>query len=186
MEAIWIVGALLSIYFICTKIRSILCEQWFVRHRNCKKLKKAPQKDPFFGIDIFIESERAIREKRFLRFLAETFEMQGSTFQWSLMGDDLIFTNEPKNIQAMLATSFSDFDLGEVRRKATKPFWGIGIFNADGALWSHSRGLVKPNFTRDLVSDIRLYANHVNQLLSRVPPDGISFDIQDLFFRLVC
>lgn len=185
-EAVWILGALLSIYFSYTKIRSTLRELWFMRHRNCKKLKNAPQRDPFFGIDIFIESERAVREKRFLQFLAKAFETQGSTFQWSLMGDNLIFTNEPKNIQSMLATSFSDFDLGETRRKITKQFWGLGIFNADGALWAHSRALVRPNFTKDLVSDMSVYATHVNKLISRVPPDGSSFDIQDLFFRQVC
>lgn len=185
-KAIWVLGALLSIYFLCTKIRSTLRERWFMRHRNCKKLKNAPQRDPFFGIDIFIESEKAIREKRFLQFLAKTFEAQGSTFQWSLMGDNLIFTNEPKNIQSILATSFSDFDIGETRRKVTMPFWGVGIFNADGSFWAHSRALVRSNFTKELVSDISVYATHVNRLISQVPKDNHSFDIQDLFFRLVC
>ena len=185
-KAIWISVTILSIYFFFNKIRSTVRERWFTRHRNCKKLKNAPQSDPFFGIDIFIESEKAIREKRFLQFLATTFETQGSTFQWSLMGDNLIFTNEPKNIQSLLATSFTDFDVGETRKKTTKPFWGVGIFNSDGSFWAHSRALVRPNFTRDLVSDISTYATHVNNLISRVPEDGYSFDIQDLFFRLVC
>ena len=185
-QAIWVLGALLSIYFLCTKIGSTLHERWFMRHHNCKRLRKAPQKDPFFGIDIFIESEKAIRERRFLQFLATTFEAQGSTFQWSLMGDNLIFTNEPKNIQSILATSFSDFDVGETRRKVTKPFWGFGIFNADGSFWAHSRALVRPNFTKDLVADISTYATHVNKLINQVPNDGSTFDIQDLFFRLVC
>lgn len=102
------------------------------------------------------------------------------------MGDNLIFTNEPKNIQSILATSFTDFDVGETRKKVTKPFWGVGIFNSDGSFWAHSRALVRPNFTKDLVSDISTYATHVNNLISRVPGDGSSFDIQDLFFRLVC
>lgn len=185
-QAIWVLGAILSIYFLCIKIRSTLREQWFMRHRNCKKLKSAPRRDPFFGIDIYIESEKAIREKRFLEYLAKSFETQGSTFQWSLMGENLIFTNESKNIQSMLATSFSDFDLGETRRRVTKPFWGDGIFNADGSFWAHSRALIRPNFTKELVSDIGIYATHVNKLISRVPEDHISFDIQDLFFRLVC
>lgn len=47
------------------------------------------------------------------------------------MGDDLIFTNEPKNIQYMLPTFFSDFNVGKTRKKVTKPFWDVGIFNSD-------------------------------------------------------
>lgn len=104
------------------------------------------------------------------------------------MGDDLIFTNEPRNLQAVLATKFSDFDIGKTRQQITKPFWGVGIFkfNSDGPAWVHSRALVRPNFTRDLVPNTRTYDTHVSNLIDQVPCDGSTFDIQDYFLRLVC
>lgn len=182
---IWTSLAITVTYLTYVKAESTLRARYFADRHGCKELRKAPQKDPLFGVDAFLDGEKATREKRFLRYLAEHFEIHGSTFQWNLMGDCLIFTNEPKNIQAILATKFSDFDIGKTRQDVTKPFWGIGIFNSDGPMWVHSRALVRPNFSRSLVSDTRTYFTHVNNLINRIPIDGTGFDIQDYFFRLV-
>ncbi|KAL8920900.1 MAG: hypothetical protein Q9172_004287 [Xanthocarpia lactea] len=183
-QSLWTLSAFIVAYIFYTAADSTLRARRFARIHGCRKLRNAPQKDPFFGIDVFLDGQKAMREKGFLQYLSRYFEEYGSTFQWNLMGDALIFTNEPKNLQAILATKFSDFDIGETRQQITKPFWGVGIFNTDGPLWAHSRALIRPNFTRDLVSDTRTYDSHVSNLISRVPSDGSTFDIQDLFFRL--
>ena len=164
-EHLWTLSAIVVAYVLYTKTVSILRERHFARMHGCKELKSAPQRDPFFGVDVFLDGEKAMREKRFLQYLAKHFEDHGSTFKWNLMGDDVIFTNEPKNLQAVLATKFSDFDIGKTRQQVTKPFWGIGIFNSDGPMWVHSRALVRPNFPRDLISDIRMYDKHVSNLI---------------------
>ncbi|KAL8941664.1 MAG: hypothetical protein Q9211_001726 [Gyalolechia sp. 1 TL-2023] len=182
--ALWTLSAIAVTYLLWTKTVSAFSARRFARINGCERLKNAPRKDPFLGIDVFLDSEKAMREKRFLPYLAKIFEDHGPTFQWNLMGDNLIFTNEPKNLQSILATRFSDFDIGETRRKVTKPFWGIGIFNSDGAMWVHSRALVRPNFSRDLVSDMQTYKAHVSNLISQLPKDGSTFDIQDYFFSL--
>jgi hypothetical protein len=49
------------------------------------------------------------------------------TFQTSLLGQKVYFTSDPKNIQAMLATQFQDFDLGPVRRAIMGKVLGDGI-----------------------------------------------------------
>lgn len=186
IQPLWALCAMFVAYILYAKAVSSLRARRFARIHGCRKLKNAPQKDPFFGVDVFLDGEKAMREKRFLQYLAKHFEDHGSTFKWSLMGDDLIFTNEPKNLQAVLATKFADFDIGKTRQQITKPFWGVGIFNSDGPFWAHSRALVRPNFTRDLISDTRTYETHVSNLISQLPSDGSTFDIQDYFFRLVC
>ena len=184
-QSLWTLSAFIVAYIFYTIASSTLRARRLARIHGCRKLRNAPQKDPFFGIDVFLDGQKAMREKGFLQYLSRYFEEYGSTFKWNLMGDALIFTNEPKNLQAILATKFSDFDIGETRQQITKPFWGVGIFNSDGPLWAHSRALIRPNFTRDLVSDTRTYDSHVSNLISRIPSDGSTFDIQDLFFRLV-
>ncbi|KAI4282743.1 MAG: hypothetical protein L6R38_002702 [Xanthoria sp. 2 TBL-2021] len=183
-EILWTLSAIVVTYFLAITIVSSLRARQFARSHGCQKLKNAPQKDPIFGVDVFLDGEKAMREKRFLPYLAKHFEEHGSTFKWNLMGDDLIFTNEPKNLQAILATKFSDFELGKTRQQVTKPFWGIGIFNTDGPMWVHSRALVRPNFSRDLVSDTSTYNTHVSNLINQLPSDGSTFDIQDYFFSL--
>lgn len=51
-----------------------------------------------------------------------------STFTYSIMGQKLYFTSDPKNIQAMLATQFQDFDLGAARHAIMGEVLGDGIF----------------------------------------------------------
>ena len=185
VQLFWVPVALALFSLLCEKLAFAWRRRRYCLAHGCKKPTFAPQRDPFFGFDIFMKCEKVIREKRFLDYVAKQFHNSGSTFKWNLMGDELVFTCEPQNLQAMLATSFGDFDLGAFRQKITKPFWGVGIFNSDGPFWAHSRALIRPNFTKEMVSDMSTYAHHVDKLISRLPTDGSTVDLQDLFFRLV-
>ena len=50
-----------------------------------------------------------------------------TTFQFRQLGNDIISTAEPKNVQAVLATQFKDFELGQVRRNTMHWLLGSGI-----------------------------------------------------------
>ncbi|KAK4553414.1 hypothetical protein LTR86_009471 [Recurvomyces mirabilis] len=110
------------------------------------------------------------------------------TFMNHFIGQQLIFTSDPKNIQAMLATQFQDYDLGPARRGNMKATLGDGIFVQDGKPWEHSRALLRPNFVREQVSDLELEERHIQDLMTVLPvqSDGwtAETDIQTLFFRL--
>ena len=110
------------------------------------------------------------------------------TFKFNILGQDVYFTSDPKNIQAMLATQFDDFALGPARRGNMIQTLGDGIFVQDGKPWEHSRALLRPNFVRDQVSDLELEERHVQNLLKVLPVqrDGwtAETEIQSLFFRL--
>ncbi|ATY60336.1 cytochrome P450 family [Cordyceps militaris] len=114
-----------------------------------------------------------------------TFEMSAPLFR------RVLFTAEPENIKAILATSFKDFSLGDNRIGNFKPLLGDGIFASDGKKWEHSRAMLRPQFVRSQVSDITLEETHVQNLLSvldaqRDPATGWSsaVDLSPLFFRL--
>lgn len=57
------------------------------------------------------------------------------TFKSSMLGSTFVQTAEPRNIQAILATQFKDFELGDLRRRVLYPMLGDGIFTADGKYW---------------------------------------------------
>lgn len=67
---------------------------------------------------------------------------------------------------------------------------GNGIFTQSAGAWKHSRETMRPQFTRDQVSDLDLEERHVQNLMAaldaRLQPDGWTqvVDMQDLFFRL--
>ena len=101
----------------------------------------------------------------------------------------MIFTNmiqtiEPDNLKTMLAVNFKDFSLGDRRTSALTPFLGHGIFSTDGAAWQHSREMLRPNFTRSQVGDLTIFETHVGQLINNLPRNGVTVDLQELFFQL--
>lgn len=106
----------------------------------------------------------------------------------NLLGKTAFFTTEPRNIQAILATQFKDFGLGDARNNNFFPLLGHGIFASDGKQWEHSRALLRPQFIREQISDLDLEERHVNNMMRALPVnvDGWTdlTNIQVLFFRL--
>ncbi|KAK5125177.1 hypothetical protein LTR85_000853 [Meristemomyces frigidus] len=147
------------------------------------------------GLKHIKEMQAADKQKAFPDFMIKRQEFMSeltgrvcSTFRTDILGQKLYFTSDPKNIQAMLATQFEDYDLGPARRGNMGQTLGDGIFVQDGKKWEHSRAMLRPNFVRDQVSDLELEERHVQNLMNVLKPlqDGwtAETDIQTLFFRL--
>jgi cytochrome P450 len=122
------------------------------------------------------------------RDMSELHGREVSTFKNYILFQDVYFTSDPKNIQALLATQFNDFGLGPARIGNMGQTLGSGIFTQDGKAWEHSRALLRPNFVRDQVSDLELEENHVQNMFKviLIQSDGWTAEtnIQQLFFRL--
>jgi len=122
------------------------------------------------------------------RVMSELHSREVATFKNYIAFQDVYFTSDPRNIQAMLAKQFDDYELGPTRSANMIPTLGSGIFTQDGKAWEHSRALLRPNFVRDQVSDLDLEENHVQDLFKVMPiqADGWTAEtnIQQLFFRL--
>lgn len=103
------------------------------RRIGCGEPPVYPGQDPF-GISILLETLEAAREKllpqlaeRRMAFLSRQHDRYVSTFRMCQAGRQNLFTADPKNIQAMLATQFKDFGLGDTRRNVADPVVGHGI-----------------------------------------------------------
>ena len=157
--------------------------------RGCKPPPHYVNKLPW-GIDFVVSAIRADKEKRFPEFLIDRYQTMGNrTYENRILGNRGISTNDPKNVQAILATQFKDFGLGERRNGNFKPLLGNGIFTTDGKLWEHSRAMLRPQFNREQVSDLELEEQHVQNLMRALPSSNESrwtphVDLQVLFFRL--
>ncbi|KAJ8114336.1 hypothetical protein OPT61_g3762 [Boeremia exigua] len=148
--------------------------------------------DPFALVNLF-RTMWAFSNNRILEYMRGTFDDTSAlrtvtTYETRILGDKVFFTSDPKNIQAMLATQFKDFELGQVRRGSFAPLLGHGIFSADGGQWERARAILRPQFSRDQISDLELEERHVQNLLQALPlqTSGQSevIDLQPLFFRL--
>ncbi|CZR50443.1 related to n-alkane-inducible cytochrome P450 [Phialocephala subalpina] len=101
-------------------------------------------------------------------------------------GRRVIFTADPENIKAILATQFTDYGKGEPFHREWKDFLGDSIFTTDLDSWHNSRQLIRPQFIKDRVSDLEVFEKHVHVLMREIDREGFGgreFDISDLFFR---
>ena len=187
LVALWAVVA----WFIFRRI-----ESWITSRRHAREAERLGCKPPPskrnrlpLGIDFVREALQSDRDKVFPDFMHTVYKRMGSTtFQHHIMGGTGFSTNDPKNIQALLATQFKDFGLGSRRQGMLAPLLGIGIFTADGRIWEHSRAMMRPQFNRDQVSDLEHQENHVQNLMRALVSDNSRWtsqvDLSTLFFRL--
>jgi cytochrome P450 len=95
-------------------------------------------------------------------------------------------TADEANIKAILATQFADYGKGADFNRDWHDFLGDSIFTTDGDIWHNSRQLIRPQFIKDRLSDIKIFEKHCDVLLPMLggqPGGGKTVDALDLFFR---
>lgn len=141
----WLV--LVALVLSLTLLRSVSNN---IRHaRNARQLRT---RDPPLrvnrlplGFDFLRRLLRATAEGRIAEEMVSVYKETGAkTLKLHVLGRTQFYTMEPKNIQAMLATQFSDFSLGKSREISLRPMLGRGIFTANGPYWSATLRLKRP------------------------------------------
>ncbi|KAE8151466.1 cytochrome P450 [Aspergillus avenaceus] len=163
------------------------------RIRGCGKVPVYPGKDPLGihnakqALDAFHNKVWPALEEDRVRIISEQENRYVSTYLLRNLGRNHIVTNDPKNIQAMLATQFKEFELGEGRIRGVHQLLGSGIFATDGEEWAHSRSMLRPHFTREHIANLALQERHVQNAMRQLPVASDNWtgevDIQTLFFR---
>tara|TARA_R110002060_G_scaffold56436_1_gene66771 strand:- start:591 stop:1154 length:564 start_codon:yes stop_codon:yes gene_type:complete len=113
------------------------------------------------------------------------------TMEAKPVGRRLVFTADPENIKAILATQFTDYGKGEPFHREWSDFLGDSIFTTDLDQWHSSRQLIRPQFVKDRVSDLDVFETHVQVLMKQIIEGGKRYDgtrggeidVSDLFFR---
>ncbi|OHE99548.1 cytochrome P450 [Colletotrichum orchidophilum] len=152
------------------------------------------------GIDFIFKAVRGTMTHKNVEFWEDMLsKVKGWTGEKRIMGMRIIFTADPENIKAILATQFSDYGKGEPFHQEWKEFLGDSIFTTDGDQWHASRQLIRPQFIKDRVSDLHCFESHIqtlfkaianggaldgeDQVVSMDAVDGKVMDVSDLFFR---
>lgn len=179
--------SLLSIPLLLLIIRWLYREigkKRFVSKWRCEKPPVRPAKWPL-GADFIVEGLQAIDGQRFLEHNHDHFEQFGDTFENKFLGIDTVVTRDPRNIRAILATQFKDFDHGQQRYRTFSTLLGDGIFTLDGSGWSHGRSELRPHFNSRSYSSLQFLEPHVTTLLDKVVEGSHQpIDLQPLFFSL--
>jgi cytochrome P450 len=172
-------GALFIVYNIAARI-----------HKNAqiKRLgARAPVRKSYlpYGIDLAYEVLTNAMKDNMYELWVEMFAKWAGPGRYTLeagVGERVILTADPENIKAILATQFKDYGKGEAFRKDWHAFLGNGIFTTDGQLWHNSRQLIRPQFVKDRLSDIEIFEEHVQVLMSKIGQNQ-EIDTLDMMFR---
>ncbi|KAH6980566.1 cytochrome P450 [Ilyonectria destructans] len=154
-----------------------------------------------FGLDFLAASIKATLTRQNYTYWRDTFFQNATlwTTEVRVLNERVIFTADPENIRALLATQFGDFGKGDQFRDAWGDFLGDSIFTQDGPRWHDSRQLIRHYFASNRISDLSRFESHVDTLLQviehggpldslgpsahvhRVGGEGV--DMRDAFFR---
>ncbi|KAF2001063.1 cytochrome P450 [Amniculicola lignicola CBS 123094] len=182
------------IYLIASSVLTSRHHRRRAHELHCADPPRVRTADPI-GIINIRAMLKADKESRMPQYLCERYEAscerEGKrlgTFCQNILGSWSVFTTEPENIKAILASQFKEFGLGDTRNNNFAPLLGHGIFSTDGKGWEHSRTLLRPQFAREQVSDLDLEERHVQNLLRNLPVQSDGWtevtDLKTLFFRL--
>ncbi|KAH8699215.1 putative cytochrome P450 [Talaromyces proteolyticus] len=144
-----------------------------------------------FGLPLKKESIQATNEDRNPQYIMETMNSISPdchTVRVPIFDYEIFVTRDPENMRAIFSTQSSDFDISVCRQMSWMPMIGKGIFTTRGWDWKHSRSRLRPQFSRDVVSDIEREERHVQALMTRLIVEPKSkwtdkVDLQPLFFN---
>ena len=175
--------ALCVLVWRSTKIYST--RRAILQRHGCQPPPDLPQKDPFFGLDLILQTFKHIENRSRDVSMKQQFDTYGHTYQTKRYGKRRLFSIDPPNLQAVFATHFQDWGVQPLRLFAFEPFIGPGVMTTDGVPWEHARGLIKPTFARAQIANLSAFDVHVRKFLQLIPRDNSTVDLQPLFARLV-
>ena len=192
MSVLFLVLQCGTLFYIVKQLLHYISVKWNVTEgtkRGCKPAHVLPRRDPL-GISNAMAHGRARDQSRWPNYLVEILDTGGDdihTVRDRLLGNDFLFTRDPDNFKAVLATQAEAFVLGEGRSQNFMELFGPGVFTSEGKAWQHSRALVRPQFARQQFSDLNSLEDHVQQLWQRIPIGNDRWsdvvDLQPLFLN---
>lgn len=156
------------------------------------KIDRKPANSPTSDLDLVARAIRHTVNHTNLQGWQAFFEpFSRYTVEGKPAGVRCVFTADPENIKAILATQFTDYGKGKPFHDDWKEFLGDSIFTTDLDQWHNSRQLIRPQFIKDRVSDLEVFERHVQILMGQIGKRGSlwdgrqggELDVSDLFFR---
>ena len=176
---IYFVGSLVSYGILRTRRDRRLEDQ-----KGCQPPNKYPHWEPFFGLDLFVETGKLLTENRILPAIIKRYERLGNTFQVQLPGTKVICSIEPENIQNVFATNAANWGTSW-RQNGMLEYCGRGFLVTDGEEWQAFRAMINPSFNKANTWDHHTYEHYLSLMMRQIPRDGSTVDLQELINMLV-
>ncbi|XP_021759411.1 cytochrome P450 94B3-like [Chenopodium quinoa] len=171
------------IYFLFLKSKP---PSFSIKHSNTT-IAHGPPSYPIIGCLISFYKNR----KRLLNWYTDLLsESSTQTIVVSRLGErKVIVTANPKNVEYILKTNFSNFPKGQSFTEVLGDLLGNGIFNVDGELWANQRKLASHEFTTKSLREfvVRILEEEVDArlipLLQLAAHENRIIDLQEILKR---
>lgn len=184
IEQVWAQASVrsASVFLLGAWLVAILASRLQESRRLAKLGSRAPRIPSWLplGMDVVYGAVKATVNHKNLDKWNEFFARSKSdaagnamyTAELTVMGRRTVFTADPDNIKAILATQFSDFGKGDIFHKEWEEFLGDSIFATDGDKWHTSRQLLRPQFIKDRISDLDCFEGHLQTFFKAMANGG--------------
>ncbi|KAK9910699.1 hypothetical protein M0R45_034650 [Rubus argutus] len=113
---------------------------------------------------------------------------ENPTYRLLAADHSAIYTCDPRNIEHVLKTKFSDYTKGEYNQTIVRDVFGHGIFAVDGDKWRQQRKLASFEFSTRVLRDFscsvfRRSAARLVRAVTAFSDSNEVFDMQDLLMR---
>lgn len=134
--------------------------------KGCAPPPALPSKG-LFNLGRLSEASAANKAGRYPQWFGAILDEVGKdvhTIRASVLGNEVVITRDPEIAKAMFSGQSADFEISPYRKEIWGPLLGNGIFTAEGETWKHSRAFLRPQFTRDQISNLELQDEHIQRL----------------------
>ena len=90
------------------------------------------------------------------------------TVSVDFLGIHRLATRDPVNIQTILSSKVSHWELGPHRSDLLAGYIGWNVFTNEGRAWKTSRALVRPAFHTSRISNTNLFEKHFQELIQKI------------------
>ena len=175
-------------YYLCWELTVGASRRRMIEEHGCKPMRSFPEfetlSNSIVGWKLLTGNFKAYGKHKLLEHISQRYERLGPTVRVKSGFRHITMSIEPENLKTVLSTKFKDWNLAVERKVAFYPLLGYGIFTTDGAAWQRSRDLLRPNFVRSQIADLKALELHIDRLVQTIPRDRSTVDLQELFFRL--
>lgn len=174
-----ILSLLVTFYIISWGVKEILY-RLAARNAGCSTPVRYWHKEPILGFDLFLQRINDMKLGDSVATDRNLLHKYGKTVLTNSWGVKQYVTMDPLNMQTILATQVEKFGSAPMNLPMCKPFLGQGLLTTDGALWKKSRQMINPVFARAQVSELSTFEKHLDRMISCIPTDGSTIDMQPL------
>jgi hypothetical protein len=154
-------------------------------HPECQLAPQYPHSEPFLGLDLVWKTGKLVGKNQAIEALQQHHAKHGTTYVANSFGQNVYYTTDAKNFEAVYSTKWTDWGVQPARLDALEPFCGRGFITMDGEAWRHARTSFSAVFNTKTSGISLEFTRTLKATLDSLPVHGEMVDMQPIMAQFV-